>query len=138
MGLNTWVSVVLIVGVAITAAAAIGGSFRTGRAAMAIANYRTLAESWEAKAHEAEAQKLVMAEQVADLTARVGVLQDLVTGKAQVDTLTTRVDRITALLDDRAARMDARVSEILQQIGASRADLRKLLAAAAPEGRPRG
>jgi len=125
--LDTLVSIASVVGLLIVAAAAIGANFRSGRAAAAISNYRTLAESWEQRARFLEGQDTAKAAQIATLEARVGVLQDLVTGKAQLEALTDQMAELMNAQGERWAVYEARSAEILEQVGAVRGDLRHAL-----------
>lgn len=132
--LTNLVSIAAVVGLLIVAAAAIGANFRSSRAATALANYRTLAESWEQRARLLEAQDTEKAQQIAVLTARVGVLQDMVTGKTQLETLTRQVGSLTADLAARWSAQEARVGEILNQVGVVRGDVRAVRKALAGKG----
>jgi hypothetical protein len=124
--------------VAITAAAAVGSSFRSSRTATAINNYRQLAESWEARANDFEMKNTILAEQLAALTARVEVLQELVTSKARVDTLAEVVGDQMRGQTERAAKWDARVTEVLHQINEVRIDVRSVQTALGVEPSERG
>jgi len=122
--LTTLVSIASVVGLLIVAAASIGANYRSSRAAAALANYRTLAESWEQRARLLEAQDTEKAQQIAVLTARVGVLQDMVTGKDQLEALAHQLGDLADTLAGRWSAHEARVGEILNQVGAVRGDVR--------------
>jgi hypothetical protein len=90
--LSLLVTIVAVIGLLGTAAAVVGGSFRVSRNTQVVANYRDAAQAWEAKA---TAQETEMGElrsnlaarekEIIELTSRVSILQDMVTGKNAVE-----------------------------------------------------
>jgi hypothetical protein len=112
----------------ILAAATIFASFRVTRNAQSTALYRENAAGWEAKSklqdvqaaelqagynrqlHELRVQGAAKDEKIADLTARVEVLQDMVTGKS--------------LLEEHHRAFEARSAEILEMVADTRSEVR--------------
>jgi Tfp pilus assembly protein PilX len=128
--------VVAVVTLLIAAAGVVGGQFRISRNATAIKITTEIAQAWENKAkvqeqqiHDLELSAAKQSQQttaalaakdaeIAELRARVEVLQDLVTGKSAVENLAQ---------DHK--RLEGKISETLQQVGIIRTDLRKALEA---------
>jgi chromosome segregation ATPase len=117
-------AIVALVGLLITAATVIGGSFRVSRNTQTVSNYREAALSWESQSKALEAQVRLFEEQLAErdahartvesqfeaqlaekdariheLEGRLTTLQDVVTGKAAVEALTTEMRSVRTGLD---------------------------------------
>jgi len=129
-------TVVAVVSLLLTAAGAIGGQYRINRTDRSVKITKEIAEAWEAKAQQQESQiadmKQLAAEreqettaalaakdtEIAELRARVQVLQDLVTGKSAIE--------------DLAIRLDTRLTELFSEINVVRGDVRKLAGTGSP------
>lgn len=106
---------VAVITLAITVAAVLGGSFRSGKNTAALTAYRetaiayqTKAEAQEGKIHDLETQNASQAMTIAELQAKMALLQDLVTGKTAIDMLV------------------ARAGEMLDQMAATRSEVREV------------
>lgn len=112
------IAIVAVVGLAITIAS-VFGTFRMSRNTQAMTLYRETATGWQAKAELQEGEIAELREnlakkdrQIADLQARVQVLQDTVTGKS--------------LLEEHHRAFEARSAEILAMMGDTRAIIRQI------------
>jgi hypothetical protein len=124
-------AVIAIIGLLITAATVVGGSFRVGRNTQTVSNYREAALSWEASAKALEAQVHQFEEQLAErdvharevetgfeaqlaekdariheLEGRLTTLQDVVTGKSAVEALTVEMRAVVTGLDTVKGHVD--------------------------------
>ena len=136
MNFEAILTVVAVVSLLLTAAGAIGGQYRINRTDRSVKITKEIAEAWEAKAQQQESQiadmKQLAAEreqettaalaakdtEIAELRARVQVLQDLVTGKSAIE--------------DLAIRLDTRLTELFSEINVVRGDVRKLAGTGSP------
>jgi hypothetical protein len=109
-GLATGVAILAFL---VTAGGVIGVSLRIGRNTQTIANYREAATSWEAKAkaqegqiEELQAADTAKATQITELTAKVQLLQDMVTGKTAIEQLAAQVADTFARIDEKLIGRD--------------------------------
>lgn len=119
----TWshfITFLSVVGFLVTAAGLVGVSFKVGRNAQTVSNYRDSADAWEKKSHS-------QAEEIAELKAklsaneatsnklqdRVQILEELVTGKATFTNLVASIDANFSRLE---AHLDAAVQKIHDDI----------------------
>lgn len=119
----TWLAVL---GFLITAGGLIGVSMRVGRNSQTVANYREAAQSWEAKAKAQEGQleelkeaDAAKASQITELTAKVQLLQDMVTGKTAIEQLAAQVAETFQRIDERLIGrdvFDAKFEELRAEI----------------------
>ncbi|HEV2172906.1 MAG TPA: hypothetical protein VGR71_05030 [Nitrospira sp.] len=93
------VALISFIGLAITVAA-IFGSFRVARNTQTTTLYREAAQAWEAKArsqedeiHELQKRDSEKDRLIAELKARVEVLQDIVTGRSMLEKLSLSVEQ---------------------------------------------
>jgi hypothetical protein len=89
-----WLSIVGVLGTVIAIGTLLGVALRVGRNTQTVNNYRESAQAWEAKARVQEdtinAQKEQISDlqhQVGELTGKLAVLSELVTGKAVLEEL---------------------------------------------------
>jgi hypothetical protein len=82
-------AVIAIVAFLVTAAGVVGTAFRVGHNTQTVANYRETAQSWKEKADAQEAQLAELEHrstekdgQIAELQAKVGLLEKLVLGES--------------------------------------------------------
>lgn len=105
----TWahlVTLLSVIGFLVTAAGLVGISFRVGRNAQTVNNYKDSAEAWEMKARTqtdeiAELHEKLTANDVIikKLQDRVRVLEDLVNGQTAINALSANIDKsFTGLL----------------------------------------
>jgi N-methylhydantoinase B/oxoprolinase/acetone carboxylase alpha subunit len=113
----TILTIAALVTLLITAAGAIGGSWRLSRNTQSVNIYRENAKAWQDKAElqEAEISELrlssnVKDEQITDLRARISTLEDMVTGRS--------------LLEQMAADSRTRYGELLNVVAGMRSELR--------------
>jgi chromosome segregation ATPase len=124
-------AIVALVGLLITAATVIGGSFRVSRNTQTVSNYREAALSWESQSKALEAQVRLFEEQLAErevhartmesqfeaqlaekdariheLEGRLTTLQDVVTGKAAVEALTVEMRSVVQAVDTVKGHVD--------------------------------
>lgn len=119
-------SLAAVLAVLVAAASIVGVSFRNGRSAQVLANYKGLAESYALKHQEQEAEIKALQErlaqkdiQVGALQERVSTLQELVTGRAAYDQLAADFGRLVTQNENRNA-------EILALAGAVRTEVREM------------
>lgn len=100
---------VAVAGIALTMVALLA-SWRVSKRSVSSQLYRDTAAAWEAKSkaqdqENADLRRLLASrdEKIADLTGRVGVLQDTVTGARAWDTLERRTAEMLALAADTRA-----------------------------------
>lgn len=138
------ITIVAVIGLLITAATVVGGSFRVSRNTATVTRYKEAADSWQAKAvaqdEKIEAQEerinhltseiaekdaVFTAElaskdtQISRLQGRLSVLQEVVTGKAALEEIAQRQTEFVTAWNDRT-------SEILNQVGAVRGENRAI------------
>jgi predicted negative regulator of RcsB-dependent stress response len=89
-----WLSIVGVLGTVIAIGTLLGVALRVGRNTQTVNNYRESAQAWEAKARvqedTIESQKKQISDlqhQVGELTGKLAVLSELVTGKAVLEEL---------------------------------------------------
>lgn len=123
-------AVVAIMGFLVTGAV-VFGSWRVSRNTTATQQYRDTALAWEgkARAQDAEISDLKQAlaakdSQIADLSARVAVLQDTVTGKSALEILEARSAEML--------QMSAEVRTVVRANTEILADLRDKMAGTVP------
>jgi uncharacterized protein HemX len=82
-------AVVAVIAFLVTAAGVVGTAFRVGHNTQTVANYRETAQSWKEKSDAQEAQIVQLQEgaaaknhQIAELTAKVDMLEKLVLGES--------------------------------------------------------
>ena len=119
-------SIAAVLAVLVAAASIIGVSFRNGRSAQVLANYKGLAESYALKHQEQEAEIKALQERLAQkdiqlsaLQERVSTLQELVTGRATYDQLAADFGRLVT-------QNESRTAEILAQTGQVRSEVREM------------
>jgi len=108
-----------VIGFVITAAGLVGVSFRVGRNAQTVNNYRESASAWEMKA-KSQADEITALQQklndqdavIKKLQERVAVLEDMATGKAAVADLAATITNSFANLQ---SRMDSLAIQIKGQ-----------------------
>lgn len=110
-------TIVAIVTLLITAAGAIGGSWKISRNTQAVSIYRENAKAWQDKAElheerirELEAGSAAKDTQITGLKAKLAQLEDMVTGRS--------------LLEQLIRDVNAQTSETMAQMGDIRGDLR--------------
>lgn len=120
MTAGTVLEIVAVITLLITAAAGVGGSWRLSRNTQSVNIYRENAQAWQQKAElqdgeirDLQASGQVKDAQIAELKARVSVLENMVTGKSLIEELTMQ----TA----------TRGAEVLAQLGEIRGEQRKIL-----------
>lgn len=99
------------------------GQYRVSRNTAALAQYRDIAKAWEDKARVQEAEIADLQNDarrkesvIAELTGKVNVLQDTLTGKASWDILEARISEALVIV----AETRAEVSDIHETILAQR------------------
>jgi hypothetical protein len=99
MDTGTILAIIAIISFALTAAGIVGMSFRVGHNTQTVANYRETAQSWKEKADAQEAQITELQHgsmekdgQIAELQAKVGLLEKLVLGESTAQGL--RADHV--------------------------------------------
>jgi hypothetical protein len=106
----------------------VGASFRTGRSAQVLANYKAEAESWQGRALADEEALAEANRQLTGLRIRVAALQDMVTGKTAVEQLAADFRSFMALREQNFTQviehMDAAIAEALKQVNATRGEVR--------------
>lgn len=114
------VTILSVIGFLVTAAGLVGISFKVGRNAQTVSNYRDNADSWEKKA-------LSQSGEIADLQARlvandavirrlqdrVGLLEEMVTGKAAINELAVTISTSFVNLQ---AHVDSRMEQLRDDI----------------------
>lgn len=138
------ITIVAVIGLLITAATVVGGSFRVSRNTATVTRYKEAADSWQAKAvaqdekieaqeeritvlqHEIAAKDAAFTAEmsakdtlISQLQGRLSVLQEVVTGKAVLDEISQRqVEFLNS--------WDNRTGEILNQVAATRGENRAI------------
>lgn len=111
LSLATVLAIIGIVSFFLTAAGIVGMGFRVGSNTQAMANYRETAQSWKEKADAQESQITRLEEssaakdqQIAQLQAKVEILERLVVGESTAKRLTDKIDHlqddVSAILDE--------------------------------------
>lgn len=109
--LATILSLLGVVSVLIVVAGIVGASFRVSRNTQTLVNYREAAQSWELKANSQEHEILELQQQVKDLQTasaekdkqivalqqQLSGLRDLVTSRAEITVLETRMSELLAM-----------------------------------------
>lgn len=120
MTLTHVVTILSVIGFLITAAGLIGVSFRVGRNAQTVNNYRESADAWEMKAKAqadtiAECQARLAENDVTirKLQDRVQILEEMVTGHTAITTLATDISNYFTSLQ---THMDALADEIRKDL----------------------
>lgn len=135
VSLQSILVIIAVITLALAAAGVIGGQYRISKNKTAIDVTKEIAEAWENKARAQETQiadletaaqahkertTLALAAkdaEIADLSARVGLLQDLVTGKTAIENLSADHQRF-----------DTKLAEILAQVGEARREVHEVAA----------
>lgn len=119
-------SLAAVLALLVAAASIVGISFKNGRSAQVLANYKGLAESYALKHQEQEAEIKDLQERLAQkdiqlsaLQERVSMLQELVTGRATYDQLAADFGRLVT-------QNESRNAEILAQAGEVRSEVRTI------------
>lgn len=109
-----------IIGFLVTAAGLIGVSFKVGRNAQVVTNYRDSANAWETKARAQSSEIAELQEKLATndslikkLQDRMKMLEELVTGQAAISSLTTSID---ASFTNLTTHLDSLVNQIRDDI----------------------
>jgi chromosome segregation ATPase len=127
------ISLVAVIGLMITAAAVVGGSFRVSRNTATVTRYKEAADSWQAKAiaqeqHIAELRTEVTSLQadngakdakISELQGRINVLQEVVTGKGALEELAREHNEFIS-------QWQRRTDEVTKEIGDIRGEARAI------------
>jgi chromosome segregation ATPase len=136
-----------LVAIVVALATVAGGTFRGARSATTLKNLKDAAESWETRANALESQTKAQNDEInslkesesrkdkeiAELRGRINALQDMVTGRVEIELLVQEVQEL-----NEAGK--SRVSEVLAQVSEIRADIRAVantLATPKPERKTR-
>jgi hypothetical protein len=114
MDAGTILAVIGVISFALTAAGIVGMGFRVGHNTQTVSNYRDTAQSWKEKADAQEAQitelqhsSMAKDHQIAELTAKVDILEKLVLGESTASALRADLSHI-----------QQGVSQILERVAA--------------------
>lgn len=130
MSWSTILPLLAIVSFLVTAATVVGQSFRVSKHTQTVAAYRDSALAFEAKA-AAQAVQITDLEhanaakeaEITELRGRVSVLQEIVTGKADIARVETKVDEVSQHLDLLGGQVMEAIGKMREDVGAVEARL---------------